>query len=266
MLKTRLFTFITTFTVCIAWNLVGVAVSAWLHLNLAKIGVPSAIIQLILLAFPLVLLLEVVVKLLLLRAFPPLKLIAIQAESWQPYNQTELARYTAELEQIGFVQLTDYTIPASEHKAIARLFAHPQRFCFAEVAQVGTLPMFCTISCNLEKHWSLAVTNIAALSAISFAFFRQPRCLVKRFEQAAPTLLLQSMAHWQESISYELDAELVQDMRAETYFKQQRSRRTNQRRAFLRKSVTWALLEMLWFSINPKSDWLGDYAKFKVQR
>jgi len=62
---------------------------------------------------------------------PPLKFVSTQAELWQNLNQNELIRYTSELEQLGFVHLTDYTSPSTQ--GMARLCAHPQKFCFAEV-------------------------------------------------------------------------------------------------------------------------------------
>jgi hypothetical protein len=39
-----------------------------------------------------------------------------------------------------------------------------------------------------------------------------------------------------------------------------------QQQSLIRKSIIWGLLEMLWFSQNPKSEWLGKYARFQVSK
>lgn len=266
MSKNKLITWTAFITVFIIWNFRGHSISSLIYLSLTKIGFPVPIVHSILLVLPLILLLEIVTKLLFLQAMSPLKFVSTQPELWPNLNQDELTHYTSELEQLGFLHLTDYTSPSIQ--GMARLFAHPQRFCFAEVGQVGNLPMFCSISCRLEKQWVLGVTNISSnpnLSAISYAFLRQPHNLVKRFENASANLLLQSLLDWREQVSSDLGLELVQDVKAETYFEIERSKRIKQRRFLLRKSIIWGLLEMLWFSLNPKSEWLGDYSKFKVK-
>ncbi|HBE21306.1 MAG TPA: hypothetical protein DEG17_04570 [Cyanobacteria bacterium UBA11149] len=244
MTKNKIVTWTAIIIVFIIWNLFRDSVSFWIYLSLTKIGLPMPIIQLILVVLPPILLLEIIIKLLFWQiAMPPLKFVSTQAESWQNLNQYELACYTSILEELGFVQLTDYTSPSIP--GMARLFAHPQRFCFAEVGQVNKLPMFCSISCHLEKDWLLAVTNMSfdrILYAISYAFMRQPRNLVKRFENESVNLLLQSLLDWRTEVSSDLGLELIQDMRAETYFEKERNKRIEQRRSLLRKSITWGLL------------------------
>ena len=58
----------------------------------------------------------------------------------------------------------------------------------------------------------------------------------------------------------------LEDVSVESYFDIQCRKRLAQRRNMLRKSITWGLIEMLLFTINPKSDWQGDYSKFKVRK
>lgn len=266
MSQSKLVTWTAFITACIFWNHFKSPISSGIYLSLTKIGLPIFIVQLILLALPHVLLLEIGVKLLILQtAIPSVKFVPTQAESWQHLNHKELARYTFELEQLGFVQLTDYTSPSIQ--GMARLFAHPQKFCFAEVGQVINAPMFCSMSCHLEKHWLLAVTNMSLhLSAVSYAFLRRPRNLVKQFENSSVNVMLQSLLDWREQVTSDLNLAIIQDIRAETYFEKQRSTRIEQRRSLLRKSIIWGLLEISWFSLNPQSEWWGDYSKFKVQR
>ncbi|MBE9041403.1 hypothetical protein IQ235_11480 [Oscillatoriales cyanobacterium LEGE 11467] len=268
MLKNKLVRWAVMITAFIAWNSFGYSISSWIYSILTKIDVPASIALRILSILPLIILLEVFAKFLFLEtAMPPLKFVATRAESWSFLNRDELNRYTSELEQLGFIQLTDYTSPSIQ--GMARLFAHPQKFCFAEVGQTSNSPMLCSISCSLEMRWSLAVTNISSssyVSAISYAFLRQPRNLVKQMGNASVNLLLQSLIDGRDRASNDLGLELIRDIKTETYFEKERSKRMEQRRSMLRKSITWGVLEMLWFSLRPKSEWLGDYSKFTVKR
>lgn len=172
MAKNQIITWTTPVTAFIAWNFFGSYVSSWIYYSLTNIGVPIPIVRLIMMALPIILLWEVLAKFLLWQSIAPSKFVSTQAEAWSELNQDELNRYTSELERLGFVRLTDYTFPSSQ--SMARLFAHPQQYCFAEVGQVSKFPMFCSISCALEKDWCLTVSNISSnrrLSAISYAFF-----------------------------------------------------------------------------------------------
>lgn len=156
-------------------------------------------------------------------------------------------RYTSELEQLGFIHLIDYTSPSIQD--MARLFAHPQKYYFAEVGQLSSLPMFCSISCRLEQHWLLAVTKNSAtkLDPIWYAFLRQPRALVKRIENAPASVLLESLAEWQQQISIDLKVKIISDITVEAYFESQRQQRMQKRKLLIRKSITWGLIETLYF-------------------
>ncbi len=263
-MKNQITVFIIVFSSCIAWSIFGNSVSAWIYLSLTQINIPVPIIQLALLVLPLILLLEVVLKFILWQTLPPLKFIPTQAESWENINQEELTRYTSELENLGFFQLTDYTFPSSQN--VARLFAHPQAFCFAEIGIPRNQPVFCSISCHLENNWVLAVTDISSQTivwAVWYAFFRQPHCLVKQFEDNSINVLFQAILDWRKQVSRDLDLKVMQDVTVETYFERENRNRKEQRHSLLFKSITWALLEVLWFSRNPQSEWLGNYSKFK---
>lgn len=260
--------FAITLIAFIFWDYFGYYIVFGTYLILKTVGLPMPIIQLILRVLPLILTLEIFVKGILLQfAVRPLKFVSTQPESWRNVSQEKLARYTSELEQLGFVKLIDFT--GSGMQGMARLFAHPQKFYFAEVGQVSNVPMFCSIFCYLDEQWCLGVTNNSPspmTSAVWYAFLRQPRSLVKPFENASPNLLLQLLPGFQEQVAKDLNLKQIQDIQIETHFEKERINRIKQRRSLLRKSMTWALLEMLWFSVNPKSEWLGDYAKFNLKR
>lgn len=269
MSRNTLITWVIVFAACVAWQFVGPFISALAGWSLLKIGIPWPIVQFILILLPLILLWEVVVKALIYQlALPPIKFVPTQAESLPYFNQEELLRRTTELNQLGFIKLSDYTIPPNQ--VGTRLFAHPQKFCFAEISQGVNLPMFCVFHCPLEENWVLAVTNFSALkvSAISRAFLRLPRTLNKRIEGASFNELLQALSSWREQACRDLDVAMLQDVSVEAYFRQEQRRRMEQRHLILRKSIIWGVLEIVWFSLKPqsiKSEWLGDYSKFKVK-
>ena len=266
MNKHQIITWTTIAIAFIAWNFFGSYVSSWIYYSLTNIGFPIPIVKLIVMALPIiliwVLLCELVIKFLFWQAVVPPNYVYAQAEVWLELNQDELNRYTSDLEKLGFVRLTDYTLTSSQ--SMARLFAHPEQFCFAEVGKVSNMPMFCSISCALEERWYLAVTNMSPnrqMSAISYAFLRQPRALAKQIENGTVNLMFDSLLDWRDRASNDLGLDLIQDMSAEIYLKIARDRIIKQRRSLLRKSITWGLLEMWWFYVNPKSEWLGDYSK-----
>jgi hypothetical protein len=263
--KTRIIAFTIAIAANILWSTVGVSISNWIYLTLTKIGIPTPIVQLILLILPLVLLLEIVTKILFIQlAVGPAKFISTEPELWPHLDRDELERYTFELEKLGFVRLTDYTAPSIQ--GMARLFGHPQEFCFAEVGHVKSVPIFCTISSQMENNWSLAVVNNASLSPISYAFFRQPRKLIKRFDNIQVNLLFKSLLEWRDRATEDLSIEVIKDIRSEAYFEKERTNRIDCRNNLIRKSVILSLIEMFLFSLNPQSEWLGDYSKLKVKR
>jgi hypothetical protein len=263
--QTRIITFFVVIAANILWSTIGISISNWIYLNLTKIGIPSPIIQLILLILPLLFLLEVVIKILFVQlAVPPLKFISTQPDLWPHLDRDELDRYTFELEKLGFVRLTDYTAPSIQ--GMARLFGHPQSFCFAEVGHVKSLPIFCTISCQMENNWSLAAVNNPSLSPISYAFFRQPRKLIKRFDNIQVNLLFKSILEWRDRVAKDLSIEIIQDVSSEAYFEKERINRIDRRNNLIRKSVILSLIEMFLFSLNPQPEWLGDYSKLKVKK
>jgi hypothetical protein len=265
LLKNKLITWTATIAVFTVWTLYSPVLFILINLILTGIGLPFPIVHLILMILPQILLLEIVIKLLfILLVFPPLRFIPTQADLWPQIDRYALTGYTSELEQLGFTQVIDYALPGTN--GMARLFAHPQNFCFAEVFQVNNLPMRCSISSRLSNNWQLGVVNLSTHSAISVAFLQQPRKLVRLIDNASGNLLLRSILDWREEVSSELGVELIRDISGDTYFEQQRRNRTETKRLMYGKSITWGLMKMLWFSLNPKSEWLGDYSKFRVRR
>ena len=228
-------------------------------------GLSPAVTQAILFVLPWVLLLEGVTKVFIFQAaLQPLKCIPTQVDDWPKIDRDTLDNYTVALEALGFERLIDYTAPSVN--GMARLFVNPRRLYFAEVGQVEGVPMFCSLSGALEGNWILAVTNNSSsknLDAISYAFLRQPQILVKRLKDAPVEELLHSFLDWRQQVVADLGANPVRLLTADDYFALEQRKRSLQRRTFLWKSMLWSLVEMFVFTLNPRSEWLGRYAKFK---
>ena len=261
------------FVFCVLWSYGGLSILESLKQRFSQLGLSPVLANWILLLLPLLLLLllfvEVGLKVILLRAaFTPAKFIPTSAEACTYINQNELSRYTSDLVNMGFIPLTDYT--TQDETATARLFSHPEHFCFAEVGQQEGFPStFCSISSLLENDWAMGITNAAvtpSVEAISFAFFRQSRVLVKGEEDASLPTLFHSLLNWRKKVCEDLGVLPRLEMNAEAYFDFERHKRIQQRRRFMFRSVIWTLLEMQWFTMYPQSEWLGDYQKLKRPR
>jgi len=262
MKSTTLWIWLFFLGILLFWHIV---VKPILTLLLLLAGVSPVVMHVLLLVLPLVLMLEVVTKVVMFQAaLQPLKCIPTQVEDWPKLDRDTLDNYTAALESLGFERLTDYTAPSVN--GMARLLVNPRRLCFAEVGQVEGVPMFCTISGALEGNWILGATNQSSsktLNAISYAFLRQPQILAKRLKDSPVEELLQSFLDWRQQVVADLGANPVRLQTAEDYFALEQRKRSLQRQTLLWKSMSWCLVEMFVFLLNPRSEWLGKYAKFK---
>lgn len=215
-----------------------------------------------LLAVP-VLFSEIVIKILLLQGVTPVEFASVLPSAWPPSSLDELSHYTQQLKDIGFTQLEDYTLSTDEkQQSVARLFSHPQAFCFAEIGLSENMPMFCSISGHLEGGWNLGVTNMSAstgIAATSHAFLRLPRRLAKCMKGASVELLFATFLDWRKQVSTDLQIDHTNNIQAEDYFANEKSVRNRQRNALTRKSIIWSLIEMWWFTHHPKTEWLGAY-------
>lgn len=206
---------------------------------------------------------EICVKWLLLRGLSPLKFTPAESTQWPESARPELERLTQQLDQLGFVSLSDHTIPSDEDpKPISRLFAHPKEKCFAEVSLSKDISMFCSISSHLENGWSLGMTNAktsAALSATWYAFLRLPNRLGKSVEDEPIDSLFRHFIAWRTQIVTGLGTSVSPSIEASAYFKKEQAVRASQQRSLLRKSIIWSLIEMKQYAQKPKSEWLGAY-------
>ena len=206
---------------------------------------------------------EVFVKWLIVKELSPLKFTPAEDSLWPESARSELNRCTQQLEQLGFVKVSDHTIPSNEDpKPISRLFMHSKERCFAEVSLPTNKSMFCSISSHLENGWSLGITNMSAdvsLGATWYAFLRLPNRLGKSVEGEPIDTLFQKFIAWRTQISKGLGVGIIPDIEASYYFENEQAVRRRQKRSLLKKSILWSLFEMKRYSRNPKTEWLGAY-------
>lgn len=226
------------------------------------LGLPSFLAA----AIAWILVIEIITKLMLLKAVPPFVVNQTSLEAHSHLNlDTELFDYyCSELEAIGFEKLTDYTSPSI--KGMARLFYYPQHNCYAEVGMLAGFSAICSIVSGFEQDWFFAATNnnmSTNMKAISHVFLSLPRIMHKTFNEE-PRILFNSFLSWQSEIKQNLSVEVIAVTDEEMYFAWERGRRKIQRQRLSRKSVIVSLIKMLLFSLNPKSEWMGDYKKSVV--
>ncbi len=199
----------------------------------------------------------------------PFKLIALGPEQFKHLGRETLDRHTAELEQLGFVQLIDYTslLPIGTVPAI-RLFGHPEQFCFATVSDTKKQPM-CCVSSRLEQDWELSVirTSPRMVGSSLYGFHSQPRKLFKILDQASPSTMLQTLLEWRSAVTSNLSTEVMANIQVEGYFENEQKKRIKHLKTIVfRKSITWCILKMFWAMLKPQTEWLGDYKKYQGKR
>jgi len=233
-----------------------------------KVSVPWWLAQTFSLILVWVLIVEIFLKILLLQSLRNSvgDVLLIEAEVWYKIDHQNLDRYTKELRSLGFIHLMDYTYTSPSFDGRVRLFSHPKEFCFAEVAQTKDIPMFCSMSCFLEQRWIVITSNYSAPASI-YALYRRPRDLrTQKIETESAEVLMKSLLAFRQPMQANLNLEVIQETTAEFYFEQERQAQLQRQASVARKSLTWTLLEVLYFSFNPPLEWLGEYAKIKRQR
>ncbi|MBP0000986.1 MAG: hypothetical protein J7641_18640 [Cyanobacteria bacterium SID2] len=233
-----------------------------------ELGVSWWLVQTIALVLVWVLIVEVYIKILIWRSVKNSlgDVLPVEADLWYKIDHQELERYTKELQSLGFIHLMDYTYTSPSFDGRVRLFSHPKEFCFAEVAQTKDIPMFCSMSCFLEQRWIVITSNYSAPASI-YALNRRPRDLrTQKIETESAEVLMKSLLAFRQPMQANLNLEVIQETTAEFYFEQERQAQLQRQASVARKSLTWTLLEVLYFSFNPPLEWLGEYAKIKRQR
>ena len=182
----------------------------------------------------------------------------------------EFERYTAELQQLGFVWQTDYRTQTSKvghPTGIARVMLHPDRRCFVEIAQLNNrgkdLRVHCSImSYALRQHnggtdtvWMLSTTNREILST-AFAL-RHSWSYGNSMPGAGPVQLLESHLSRRRQIINESGVDVSTDISCKTYFGLIQDRIESRRKMLKKANILLFLLRADLFKLKPRSEWSG---------
>ena len=187
-------------------------------------------------------------------------------------NFTWLQQQTNELESLGFVQLIDYKV--GENPCFGRCFSHPQHYCYAEVSELfqATGESFsrqASIASHLDEGWELDTINREVSNvkdSFSYGFWRNPKAV--RLYSPNPSLeeLLQKHLEFRQRMVVDLGITVLTDVSWANYVNIEQEAAIYRKRSLQRKILLLAMVEVTQFELNPKSEWLGDYAKFARQR
>ncbi len=197
----------------------------------------------------------------ILKNFPrEFRCLPTHLEEFDSLDLKSLYCYTEALESLGFIKLVDYKTESAT--GLARVFRHPQFYCFADVFQLfprgkEPTPVLCTLHSYMEDDWILSTTTVKP-DGIK-RMWRSPRVLWTYHLSATPTELFQYHLQRRQQMQDELDAEVLKKLSWEFYFMQQQNSSIRRRETFQNKNIIIALIEATLFEMNPASEWMGDY-------
>ncbi|BCL38203.1 hypothetical protein [Nostoc sp. MS1] len=181
-----------------------------------------------------------------------------------------LQEETKDLESLGFVHLMDYKVEPSN--GFARTFAHPQHHCFVEIGQLFTdtknkPEKYSYMYSSLTQDWDLTTINrkVHRLDAIAY-IGQQPKAVRKYHPEVYFDELLEQHLSLRRQMLNDLGISVVTDISWSGYRSLGQQATISRKTIIRRKKLLLTMLEATLFEINPKSEWLGDYAKVAVTR
>jgi len=188
-------------------------------------------------------------------------------EDYPLLNFSWFQNQTDRLEALGFLQIMDYKIP--QVSGFARCFAHPVNFCYVEVNELfqatgESISRNISIMSSLEQGWTLSGVNqdITSSKTASIAYGRKPRSVRIYY----PTLSLEELFHkhlqMRQQMITNIGVSVLTDVSWDNYVNKQQEGTIYRKKAMKQKSLLLAMIEVTKFELNPKSEWLEDYAKF----
>ena len=185
-------------------------------------------------------------------------------------DRAHFEQQTRTLEELGFEILADYKLTNSVVVGFARCFSHPQQYCFCEINQCfptnGDPISNCFIGSLLQQDWMLVHLNqpISIANSLSY-LWRSPRTVVFFLPAGAhphlPTLL-QTHLEMRQQMVRNLGITVQTDVSWEAYQAHEQQMTTYRRQRLQQRNFFLGMLEVLLFELNPKSVWLGDYARW----
>jgi Ca2+/Na+ antiporter len=174
---------------------------------------------------------------------------------------------TDELKLLGFVQIRDYT--TGKTQGFARCFAHPENHCYAEInesfrANGASFSRNTVIMSELTQDWSLSSINHEAntTASIAYGFWRNPKSVRIYQDELSLDELLNRHLQMRQQMINDIGVSLLTDVSWDNYVEKQQEAAIYRNQSLKRKFLLLAMINVTKFELNPKSEWLGDYAKF----
>lgn len=188
-------------------------------------------------------------------------------EDYPLLNLTWLDQQTRELEELGFVKLIDYKTGNSP--AFGRCFAHFQNYCYAEINEVFTptgesFARNIVINSSLDQGWTLGTINRPPnnTDSLSYGLWPNPKSVRTYHPSISLENLLQKHLQMRQRMINDIGVILLTDISWENYVQKQQEGVIYRKKALKESCLLLGMMKVRQFELNPKSEWLGDYANF----
>lgn len=192
--------------------------------------------------------------------------IPARPEQFAWLDHSQLGRWTVELESLGFEKLGDITATTDKEnvmKGFARIMAHPQHYCYAEMNQGHrsrgeSPPLKCAIESLLDDNWSLATTNRRPTESIWL--LRRMQNVWSTHLESSPTDLLKTHLETRNQMEEQLGIDVRREVSLDTYIARETEYAEKSRELIIRKPMLMILAESMLFHRNPQTEWRGAWA------
>lgn len=201
-----------------------------------------------------------------------LRTFAAEPREFDWLDLERLEQYSNQFTDLGFVKITDYKLDEEyppKGIGFARLFAHPEYFCFAEISQLlgldkKPISMEYYIGSSFEKNWELTTTT-RPLLGISFVW-RNPKKLWTYHPNTSPSELWQYHLQLREKMITDLQIEVYPEISWDFYCERVNKSFIERNQIWARKNLILGLIEVTLFEIKSPPQWLGDYQNFTKRK
>lgn len=183
-----------------------------------------------------------------------------EPEMFEGLDANALARYSADLGGMGFVELSSYTISVDQgtvQPGFARLFGQLDLECFAEVNQLfptgQSVPMRVVLATRFSDGWTAATTDREADAAVWL--LRRPRACWRSAPAEGVASLLELHRDLCSRIVRETGARPEAPVTADCWYDAERRSAVTVRETLVRRSIVVVLWEF--FTYRGRSEWLG---------
>ncbi len=171
------------------------------------------------------------------------------------------------LEGLGFQRVLAYRIKGSN---LVQVFSHAEELCFVEIGQLfpAAAPPInhLVIISLLDQGWKLANINRLPGENENFSYiWRHPKTIVRYNAPNTLSNFLHNHLRVRQQMLSDLNTTVLSDLSAAAYESMLDQNRTHMLRTLERKNFLISMVEATQFGLNPKTEWLGDYAKSQTR-